>query len=404
MCSPEHTFDRPMKILTLCYEYPPIGGGGGNVAKSVAEQLAARGHEVRVQTAALGRRSMIEKIGGVEVFRTASLRRVPDTCTVPEMGLYVLTSLLSTLRHIRRWQPDVIHAHFAVPTGLLAWIAHRLTGVPYVLTAHLGDVPGGVPDQTDSMFRRIAPVARRIWRDAAAATAVSSFVRELAEQSYGRRVTRILNGIDLRNSPVEPAPPNSPRRLIFIGRLNPQKNPVFLVDALAHLRELPWILTFIGDGPLMGEVRAAIARHGLEQRVNVTGWLEPAEVQRRLAEADILCMPSVSEGLPMVGIEALKYGLAIVASEIPGLLDVIDEGVNGRRIAVGDLVAYTQQLRRLIENEELLAAMKRASWEKSHRFDLSEIAHEYAHVLAEAAGAENSKLEGRNSKQSAEIE
>ena len=56
------------------------------------------------------------------------------------MALYCATSFLPTLRHIREWQPDVIHAHFAVPTGALAWAVHRLTGVPYVLTAHLGDV------------------------------------------------------------------------------------------------------------------------------------------------------------------------------------------------------------------------------------------------------------------------
>ncbi len=373
-----------MKVLVLCYEYPPIGGGGGNVAKAVAEQLVARGHEVRVQTAALGWRSTRETIGGVEVYRTASLRSVPDTCTVPEMGLYILTSFRATMRHLREWKPDVIHAHFAVPTGLLAWAVHRLTGVPYVLTAHLGDVPGGVPDQTDKMFRRIAPLARRIWRDAAAATAVSSFVKELAETAYGREVRRIVNGIDLSDSPLDATPPHRPCQLVFIGRLNPQKNPVFFIDALAQIRGLPWTLTFIGDGPLMGEVKAAITRHRLEDRIALTGWLAPAQVHAFLTSGDILCMPSVSEGLPIVGIEALKFGLAIVASDIPGLRDVIDHGVNGFRVPVGDLEAFAKKLRRLLENESVLSAMKRASWEKARRFDLSCVAHEYAHVLAEA--------------------
>jgi glycosyltransferase involved in cell wall biosynthesis len=373
-----------MRVLVLCYEYPPIGGGGGNVAKAVAEQLVARGHEVRVQTAALGWRSTRETIGGVGVFRTASLRRVPDTCTVPEMGLYVLTSFRATMRHLREWQPDVIHAHFAVPTGLLAWAVHRLTGVPYVLTAHLGDVPGGVPDQTDKMFRLIGPIARRIWRAAAAATAVSSFVKELAETAYGGEVRRIVNGIELGDSPSDATPPHQPRRLIFIGRLNPQKNPVFLIDALAQLRDAAWQLTFIGDGPLMGEVKAAIIRHRLEDRVALTGWLAPAQVHAFLTDADILCLPSLSEGLPIVGIEALKFGLAIVASDIPGLRDVIDPGVNGCVVPVGDLEAFAKRLRQLLENGTVLAAMKRASWEKARRFDLSCVAHEYAHVLAEA--------------------
>jgi glycosyltransferase involved in cell wall biosynthesis len=149
-----------MRILVLCYEYPPIGGGGGRVAKTVAEELVRRGHEIRVQTAALGFRSQREQINGVDIFRTASARRVPDTCRVHEMGLYCATSLLPTLRHIREWKPDIIHAHFAMPTGMLAWSVHRLTSTPYVLTAHLGDVPGGVPDQTDRPLSTNRPAGK----------------------------------------------------------------------------------------------------------------------------------------------------------------------------------------------------------------------------------------------------
>src|SRR6516225_6461262 len=101
-----------MRILVLCYEYPPLGGGGGRVAQSIATQMAARGHAVRVQTAALGWHSVTEDDHGVAVFRTASGRRKADTCSVPEMGLYCATSFFPTLRHIRTWKPDVIHAHF----------------------------------------------------------------------------------------------------------------------------------------------------------------------------------------------------------------------------------------------------------------------------------------------------
>src|SRR4030095_1378232 len=98
---------EPMKILVLCYEYPPIGGGGGRVAKSLAEEFVLRGHQVRVQTAALGWRSSAGTINGVHVFRTASGRRAPDTCQVHEMASYCATSFMPTLRHLRQWQPDV---------------------------------------------------------------------------------------------------------------------------------------------------------------------------------------------------------------------------------------------------------------------------------------------------------
>ena len=375
-----------MKILTLCYEYPPLGGGAGRAAKSIAEELAARGHEVRFQTGGMPHLPAHERIGGVDVHRTHSFRRREEACSVPEMGLFVATSFFPTLRHIREWKPDVIHAHFAMPTGLLAWAVHRLTGVPYVLTAHLGDVPGGVPEQTDTLFKLIAPIARQVWHRAAAATAVSSFVQELAERAYGRKVERILNGIDLTDGLPAPPEPRRLRHLVFIGRLNPQKNPAFLLDVLARLIRLPWRLTFIGDGPLMSEVRARIARHGLGDQVTSTGWLDADDVHRRLADADILCMPSLSEGLPVAAIEALKYGLAIIANDIPGVRDVVEDGVNGYRIPLGDLDAFAHKLNWLIESDATLFAMKHASWEKARTFDLARIAGEYERVLRGAAG------------------
>src|SRR3954468_6850745 len=272
---------RPdMRILTLCYEYPPIGGGGGRVARAVAGGLAARGHEVRVQTAALGFRSSRENAGGVEVFRTASGRSLPDTCSVREMGQFLLTSFLPALGHCRKWKPDVMRAHFAMPTGLLAWALHRLTGIPYVLTAHLGDVPGGVPEQTDKMFRLIGPIARRVWRDAAAAPAVCGFVQDLAAKSYRRRVERIVNGIDLGGRPaLDELRVHEPVELLFVGRFNPQKNAPFLIDALAQVRDAGWRLTMIGDGPDFAEVQRRIAQHGLAEQIVLAGWKSGEEVQ-----------------------------------------------------------------------------------------------------------------------------
>jgi glycosyltransferase involved in cell wall biosynthesis len=247
----------------------------------------------------------------------------------------------------------------------------------------LGDVPGGVPEQTDSLFRLIDPAARRIWRDAAAATAVSSFVKELAERHYGRGVTCILNGIDLRDAPPAPASTHG-GHLVFVGRFNPQKNPIFLLDALARLPRIPWKLTMIGDGPLMGQVRDQIARHHLEDRVTTTGWLDASEVQRILGRADILCLPSTSEGLPVAAIEALKYGLAIVASDIPGIRDVVDDGKNGYRVPLNELDAFKQRIQRLLEEAPKLLTMKRISREKAQIFDLTRIADDYERILTAA--------------------
>jgi glycosyltransferase involved in cell wall biosynthesis len=375
----------PVKILTLCYEYPPLGGGGGRVAQTIARQLVGRGHEVRVQTAGLGWSSAEENDNGVRVYRAGSGRAKADTCRVHEMGLYCATSFWPSLRHLREWRPDVIHAHFAVPTGFLAWAVHRWSKVPYVLTAHLGDVPGGVPEQTDMLFGLVNPLARRIWRDAAACTAVSTFVQQLANEAYDRPVVRILNGIDLNGAEMPFFPPTHPRHLVFVGRMSVQKNPVFLIDALARVSSPRWRLTLVGDGPLLTEVRNRIAANGLEDRVEIRGWLDAQEVQKVLRSADILAMPSLSEGLPVAAIEALKHGLAIVASDVPGVYDVVEDGVNGFRVPLGNVDAFARALEQVITEDRTVEAMRRASWEKVGAFDLGSITDRYEEVLSKAS-------------------
>ena len=370
-----------MKILTLCYEYPPLGGGAGRAAKSVAEGLAARGHEVRFQTGGMPHLPKFERVNGVEVFRTRSFRCREEECSVFEMGLFVLTSFLPTLRHLRAWRPDVMHVHLAVPTGALAYAAHCVSGVPYVITAHLGDVPGALPEQTDRLFRVLNPFIRPIWKRAAAISAVSGFVRDLAMRAYGREVGTIFNPLDLRDVAGGALKVGAPLHLASVGRFNPQKNFVFLVETLAALTDFEWRMTIVGDGAEMPAVRAAVARHGLENRIALPGWRDAAEVAAILSSADIFLMPSLAEGLPVAALEAMKHGLVIVGSDIGGLWDVIADGVNGFRIPVNDSAALAAKIRALFGDPAMTLRMKTASREKAREFDGKTIAGEYEKLL-----------------------
>ncbi len=373
-----------MKILTLCYEYPPLGGGAGRVAKSIAEGLAARGHEVRFQTGGMPHLPKFERVNEVDVHRTNSFRKREEACSVFEMGLFVLTNFLPTLRHLRTWKPDVIHAHLAVPTGALAFAAHLVSGVPYVITAHLGDVPGALPEQTDRMFRVLNPFIRPIWKHAAAISAVSEFVRRLADAAYACSSVRIHNPIDLRGSTAAPRL-CSPLHLVSVGRFNPQKNFVLLAEALAEISDLDWRLTMIGDGAEMSAVKSALAQGGIAGRVSLPGWIAAPQVEAILRDADVFLIPSSAEGLPMAALEAIQHGLAIVGSDIGGLWDVIDDGANGLRVPPNDRTALAEKLRALLTDPATVLRMKTASFEKAREFDREKIVTEYAQLLEKVA-------------------
>lgn len=385
-----------MRILILNYEYPPIGGGGGRLAAKVGAGLARRGHQVRVLTAGMNHLPVESMEQGVEVRRLRAFRRREDTCSVPEMAAWVAVAIPAVLGEVRRWKPDVLHVHFAVPTGAVAWVASKVTGVPYVLTAHLGDVPGGVPEQTGNLFRWIQPFTVPIWRGAAASTAVSSFVAGLAQQAYGAygvlsRV--ILNGIEIPQRPLLEV--HHPPKLLMVGRMSLQKNPLLAIRALAFLRELPWHCTMIGDGPLLAEVREEADRLGISGRVDFKGWATADEVTGSMSEADILLIPSLSEGLPMVAVEALTKGLAIVGSRIGGLADVThelsetDESGVQRNAWLFDLSegprGLADALAPLLKDPHALMRAREASLALAPRFDLSKVLDDYEKVLKEAA-------------------
>lgn len=371
-----------MRVLVVNYEYPPVGGGGGRVAEDICRGLAERGHAIRVVTSHVRGLPRREIRDGVEIVRMFAGRTRFDACSPLQMASYLPTAAGRTLFDAWSWRPDVMHVHFAVPSGPVAWLTHRLSQVPYVLTAHLGDVPGGVPEQTDRMFRFIKPLTVPIWRAASHVTAVSEFTRRLAEAAYGRPVETVFNGVDVDQCLPGPAEPPPCRRLLFAGRFSVQKNVLFLIDFLAQIRDLPWRLDMLGDGPLRSELEARIATHALTDRVRLHGWVSPEAVERRMSESDVLLMPSLSEGLSVVGVRALAYGLAVLASDIGGNVDLVEPGCNGHLIPLAEGAAFATTLRAMLVDNQRLAKMKRASRARARQFDLKRIVDRYEAILA----------------------
>jgi glycosyltransferase involved in cell wall biosynthesis len=353
------------------------------MAHNVGAALSRRGHRVRVQTARIPGIPPREVRDGVEIFRTFSFRRRADFCTVPEMAGYLATSLLPSLAHIRRRRPDVIHAHFAVPTGALALACRAVSGVPYVLTAHLGDLPGGNPDQTDAMFRILDPVIHPIWNAASGISASSSFAAGLARAAYGVGPRIIPNGIPMDTTPAPVRPTGGVPELVAIGRFNPQKNFPWMVRALGGCG-FPWHLTIIGDGAQRGEIESEIRTSGLGDRIRLAGWTSEAEMRGILARSDILLMPSTSEGNPVAAIEALNSGVAIVGSDIGGLSDLIEDGGNGFAVPINSPGAFREKLSLLASDPALLARMKSRSLDVAKRFDLGRITDAFESLLRDA--------------------
>jgi glycosyltransferase involved in cell wall biosynthesis len=275
-----------MKILLVSQMYPgPAAPDLGVFVRGLEEQLVARGHEVE--------RAVLDRRGGSKV-KYLRLGR-------------------ATFAASRRFRPDVVYAHFLVPTGLIGALAGR---APLVVTAHGRDVRnvGWLPG--------IRAATRFVARRASTIIAVSDYLRRELEAKVpeARGKTEVVDsGVDLERFTVLP-PPAGPPRYLCIGSLIQRKNVLRLAKAFERLGE--GTLTFVGDGPLRGQLEG---RTGIE----LTGALPYDRIPAQIAAAHVVCQPSLIEPFGQATLEAMACGRSVVASRIGGAPEFVppDAGV-----------------------------------------------------------------------------
>jgi glycosyltransferase involved in cell wall biosynthesis len=375
-----------MRILVLTHEFPPVGGGGGHAALDTGQGFVKRGHEVHLLTAHMKGLPRKEIVDGIQVTRFSSFRRLPFKADLLAMIGFIIAGFWVGLRHINAWRPDIIHVHFAVPGGPLAWLLSKLYNVPYVITAHLGDIPGGVPQKTSQWFRWVYPFTPPIWNDAVKVVAVSEYSRNLAQKCYPVDIKVVPNGVDLTVLDPGIIQVNNPPKITFAGRLMPQKNPVTLIRVMAQLCDLDWNFIMLGDGPLQAEVEQEIAKADMQDRFKLTGWVTPDDVTTSFRKSDILFMPSLSEGLPIVGVQALSMGLAIVGSRVGGFVEIVEQGQNGYLFSPENSDAMHLELRKLISDPEKLLTFRKTSRELAERFGINRVVDDYIKIFRNYSG------------------
>jgi glycosyltransferase involved in cell wall biosynthesis len=279
---------------------------------------------------------------------------------------------------------DHVHAHFANHPATAAWIVRRIAGLPYSFTAHGADL------QVDQHM-----LGRKV-RDAVRTITISDYNRRfIAEHmaSENGRVSVVRCGVDTE-SVLPPSERHraigAPIEILCIGTFYEVKGHPHLIEACRLLRErgVPFVCRLIGEGPDEAVLRHRVSEAGLAESVSFEGTRTRSEVVQALHRADVLVVPSIPtqsgrrEGIPVVLMEAMATALPVVASNISGIPELVDDGTSGILVPAAEPGAIADAVETLAKDPSMRERMGAAGRARVvGEFDQSANARLLAHQL-----------------------
>ncbi|WP_158749442.1 N-acetyl-alpha-D-glucosaminyl L-malate synthase BshA [Acidobacterium sp. S8] len=351
-----------MKIGITCY---PTYGGSGVVATELGIELAAAGHQVHFITY-----SQPFRLTGRE--QGISYHEVPvSNYPLFEYPPYDLALASRTAEVAEYYDLDLLHVHYAIPHSVSALLARQMLAargrhLPFVTTLHGTDIT------LVGLDRSYLPITRFAIEQSDGVTSISQYLRErtIKEFKIKREIEVIPNFVNCDfYVPLDPEVRAEKRRrfaapdekiLIHLSNFRPVKRVTDTVETFARVVEkVPAHLLLVGDGPDRSAAEYLAHKKGIQDRVHFLGKQD--SVNELLPLADLMLMPSELESFGLAALEAMACRVPTIATNVGGVPELIEDGVNGRLFPVGDVEAMAEAAAELLLNPAKLEAMADAA-------------------------------------------
>lgn len=300
-----------------------------------------------------------------------------------QLGFLLPAMFIACLRAARK--ADLIHANWSV-TGVIAGIAGRLTGTPVITTLRGSDVN---KSEENRLFLFLLKACYRL---SDLLVTVGEGIQKRIVTLIGidaQKVRVIPNGVDEAFFSCQLPQLQGVLRIITVGSLVPIKGMDTLLNALALLpKDMHWELTVVGDGPERIFLESMVKNLKIDKYIYFKGALPPHQVPEQLALNHVFVLASRSEGRPNALLEALAASKAVVASSIPAITELIDDGGNGLLFPPDDPRFLAAQLQRLYQDAALLQRLAEKGRASVTGFNWSSTGCGYANIYQEILESE----------------
>jgi glycosyltransferase involved in cell wall biosynthesis len=295
------------------------------------------------------------------------------------LGSFLGAEFIRSSWERRSFKPDVIHAHWWFPSGVVAMSLAGFSGVPLVTTIHGTDL---------RLALRVGPsrpIMRQVIRRSRRVTTVSRWLASELEK-VTPDAKPVIAPMPVAVEKFEPRGEREPNRFLFAGRLNKQKGLDHLLRAFASMEQLA-MLDVAGEGSDSAELKLLASQLGVSDRIKWHGQLTQPELVKLYQAATAVVVPSIDEGLGLVAAEALLCETPVIAFRSGGLTDIIEDNRTGTLVTPGvtpELASALDQVLEYPERARALAVEGRAHVLNTLSPDAS--AQTYATIYREAIG------------------
>ncbi|MDD6628221.1 MAG: glycosyltransferase family 4 protein [Lachnospiraceae bacterium] len=335
-----------MNILIISHEYPPIGGGGANACYYLTKEYAKCGHRVTLVTSMYHNLPSEEVMNNVRIIRVKALRKKEEKSTFLEMFTYLCSAWCKIRKMIKIEHYDVCQIFFGIPSGPIGLYLKKKYKIPYVVRFGGGDIPGA-QKRFSFIYKLLSPIIRSIWMNADALVANSEVLMQKALDFENRYpIDVITNGVDSdfyakdRDELKAHIVGQSNRvNILFVSRLIQGKGLQYVIPYMREINEKclkSVYLTIVGDGPYREELERITEETKTSEWVSFEGKKNKEELYFYYDQADLFILPSESEGMPNVVLEAMAMGLPIIMTPCGGSKELIQG--NGYVVSIDNFV------------------------------------------------------------------
>jgi len=330
-----------MKILVLNYEYPPLGGGAGNISRHIANNLSESGHEVLVVTTWF--EGLPEKEishDRVEIIRLKCNRKFMHKSSPFEMISWMKHAKIFLAEYLLQNNFDICLANFSIPGGVVARKMKKIFDLPYCLISHGHDIPWYYKRQMFFYHLFTYFKIKSVCKNSSVNFIQTEFMKKNIDKFLGKKLSHkniiIPNGVSVvkQNGKIIK---NQPFTLLFVGRFVEQKDPITLLKALKKLSkmDIPFQTYMVGDGPMMKKIEKFIKANHLKN-IHFTGWIPQEEVFEYYNKSHVIITPSRAEGMSIANLEALASGVFLIATDVSGNKEMLESNKNGILVDPGN--------------------------------------------------------------------